>query len=264
MAKRRLKWFYDEFFGYKLLRDASRVIALTQIEAQQYKNMDVPESKIEIIPNGIDLSEYCNLPIKGSFRNRFAISNDKKIVLYVGRLHQSKGIDFLIRSYAFFVNSAKNHNSKLVIAGPDDGFMSHLRKLTSERGINANVIFTGLLPEHEKIAAFVDADIVVNVEPKNVFGMVPLEAAACSKPVIVSEGNAIKDAVLEGNFGLVARYGDIKQLAGIMEKALEDVEKLIEMGKNGRKFVERNFNWANIIKKVEEVYLDAMITIENL
>jgi glycosyltransferase involved in cell wall biosynthesis len=50
---RRLKWIYDVFFGHRLLRDASKVIALSNAEAEQYKAMGVPEWKIAIIPNGI-------------------------------------------------------------------------------------------------------------------------------------------------------------------------------------------------------------------
>jgi len=57
-VKRRLELLYDIMFGFKLLRETSRAIALSQIEAERYKSMGVPEDKIAIIPNGIDLSEY--------------------------------------------------------------------------------------------------------------------------------------------------------------------------------------------------------------
>ncbi len=60
MGKQRLKWLYDVLFGYRLLKNASKVIALTPFEAQQYIDFGVPEEKIEIIPNGIDLSRYHN------------------------------------------------------------------------------------------------------------------------------------------------------------------------------------------------------------
>ena len=61
IGKPYIKWLYDQVFGYKILRNASKVIALTKSEAQQYRNMGVPQEKIELIPNGIDLSEYGNL-----------------------------------------------------------------------------------------------------------------------------------------------------------------------------------------------------------
>jgi len=76
MEKQRLKWVYDMCFGYRLLRDASSVIAFTQTEAQQYRDMGVPREKIEIIPNGIDLSEYESLPPKGSFKKKPATKKE--------------------------------------------------------------------------------------------------------------------------------------------------------------------------------------------
>ena len=60
-AWKKLKWLFDVSFGYSLLRDTSKVIALGRVEAEQYKRMGVPEEKIAIIPNGIDLSESLSL-----------------------------------------------------------------------------------------------------------------------------------------------------------------------------------------------------------
>lgn len=72
------KWFYYLFFGSNLLKDASKVIALSRLEAEQYKAAGLPEEKIAIIPNGIDLSEYAELPSKGPFRKEFGIDEDQK------------------------------------------------------------------------------------------------------------------------------------------------------------------------------------------
>ena len=117
MAKQRLKWVYDAFFGYRLLEDASKVIALNRTEAQQYRDVGVPEEKIEIIPNGIDLSEYAELSPKGKFKKKFGINNTEKIVLYLGRIHRDKGIDFLIKSFSHLIKNGSK-NIRLVIAGP--------------------------------------------------------------------------------------------------------------------------------------------------
>jgi len=95
---------------------------------------------------------------------------------------------------------------------------------------------------------------VVNVEPRNVFGLVPLEAAACSKPVIVSNGNAISNIVLQGKFGWSVRYGDVEGLAEIMGRMLGNDNILIAMGQRGRKFTFKNCNWAYIVNKLEQVY----------
>ena len=95
-----LKKCYDFKWGNKILRDSSKVIALTQFERSQYMEMSVPEDKIRIVPNGIELDKYNDIPIKGEFRTKFQIDASEKIILYLGRIHKIKGINLLIRAFA--------------------------------------------------------------------------------------------------------------------------------------------------------------------
>ncbi len=68
IGRKGRKWLYYVFFGHRLLRDAAKVIALSRIEAEQYRRSGVPDDKIVVVPNGIDLSKYADLPPKGSFK----------------------------------------------------------------------------------------------------------------------------------------------------------------------------------------------------
>jgi glycosyltransferase involved in cell wall biosynthesis len=253
-AKRRLKLIYDLLFGYKVLKDASKVIALARTEAQQYRYMGVPKEKIAVIPNGIDLLEYGNLPRKGSFKKKFNILESEKIILYLGRINKTKGIDFLVKGYARFVRSLQDDNVTLVIAGPDDGYLGKIKRLVDSLGIVGKTMFTGTLQEREKVSAYVDSDIVVNVEPRNVFGLVPLEAMACSTPVIVSKGNAISDIIEQGESGFSVKYGNVYELAETMRKMLNDNDQLREMGQKARRYVLENFDWTGIVAKFEKMY----------
>ena len=254
MAKQRLKWIYDVLFGYRLLRDASKVIALSRMEAEQYMGMGVAEEKIEVIPNGIDLSEYADLPPKGSFKKKVNIHNDKKIILYLGRVHNTKGIDFLVNAYAYLIKNTKHNNVILVIAGPDDGYLSKAKELASSLGISSNVLFLGFLTEEEKICAYVDSSFVVSPERFNVFLLVPLEAAACGKSVIVSTTNHISHMIRKGEFGFSVKYGDIEELAEVMGKMLNNDDLVTQMGQKGRKFIFGNCDAACVVSKLEKVY----------
>ena len=254
IAKQRLKWIYDVLFGYRLLRDASKVIALSRMEAEQYRGMGVPEEKIAVIPNGIDLSEYADLPPKGAFKKKFNIPENKKIILYLGRIHRTKGIDFLIKAYAYLINEMKNGDAILVIAGPDDGYLGEARQPANHLKIADKVVFTGMLPEKEKIRAYVDSTVCTYLRLWEPFGLVPLEAAACGTPSIVSSGTYMANVVDKGKFGFSVKYGDINELAEIMGKMLNNDELLREMGQRGRKFIFENCDWANIVAKLEKVY----------
>ena len=218
----------------------------------------MPEGKIEVIPNGIDLSEYGDLPPKGSFKKKFNIPEDKKIILYLGRIHKTKGIDFLVRAYAHLIKNMKCKDAVLVIAGPDDGYLTEAKRLVNSLRVADKVVFTGMLSEKEKISAYVDSTICTYLRRYEPFGLVPLEAAACGTPVIVSSGTYMANVVDEGKFGFSVKYGDINELAEIMGKMLNNDDLLSEMGQKGRKFVFENCNWVNIVTKLEKAYKEVV------
>jgi glycosyltransferase involved in cell wall biosynthesis len=250
----RLKWIYDFLFGYKLLRDAPKVIALSEVEAGQYKNMGVPEEKIAIIPNGIDLSEYAELPHEGVFKRKFNIPEDNKVILYLGRIHKIKGIDFLIRAYAHLKNEKKYKNIVLTIVGPDDGFLSEVKSLVRSLGISRSVVFIESLYGKEKLSAYVDSDIIVLPSRYETFPNVVLEAYACSKPVIASDVEAMQDIVLHGETGLLFQAGNVKELTNAIEYMLTHPEEAERMGRNARRLVEEKFSIDRIVTQLEKNY----------
>ena len=248
---RRLKWFYDILFGYRLLRNASRVIALSRVEADQYRRMGVPEEEIAIIPNGIDLSEYVNLPPKGAFKRKLGIPEDKEVILYLGRIHRIKGIDILVKAYAYLMMKMGYEDAVLVIAGPDDGFLSEVKSLVQYLGISRYVIFTGPLYGKEKFGAYADSDVVVLPSCYDTFPNVVLEAYACFKPVIASNIEAIPDIVLQGETGLLFQAGNIRELARAITYMLMHPEDAEKMGCNARKLVEEKFYIDKVVTHLE-------------
>ncbi len=258
MAWQRLKWSYDVLFGYRLLRDAAKVVALSQVEAQQYKAMGVPEEKIAIIPNGIDLSEYGDLPPKGAFKKKFNIDDEERIVLYLGRIHRIKGIDILVRAFADVVENLDD--VKLVVVGPDDGYLGELEALTKALKIEDNVLILGPLYGKDKLEAYVDADVYVLPSRYETFPMSLLEAYACSKTIVASTVGGLKELVINGTTGLLFESGNIKQLVHYISSLLDDEAEAEKMGLRGRRFVENNFSIKKIAEKLEELYRRTVVT----
>jgi glycosyltransferase involved in cell wall biosynthesis len=251
-----LKLLYDAVYGYKLLRGASRAIALTKAEAGHYKQMGVPEEKIAIIPNGIDLSEYSDLPPKGAFKERFNVPEDKRIVLYIGRIHWIKGVDILVRAYALLAKQPSFKDAILVVAGPDDGYLGRVKSLVRELGISGSVLFTGPLYGRDKLSAYVDAEFVVLPSRYETFPNVVLEAYACAKPVIASNVEAMPDIVLHGETGLLFRAGDERELATLLLHLLENPGEIIRMGQNAQRFVKDTLSMDKIIVRLEKIYYE--------
>ena len=254
-TKRRLKWAFDVFFGYRILKDVSRGIALSRKEVKQYNNLGVPKSKILCMPNGIDLSKYFLLPPRGSFKRKFNLDEKTQVILCLGRIHKEKGLEFLIKAYAALIKDPKYSRTLLVISGRDDGFTQVVMSLVYSLGLTKKVILTGFLSEEDKIKAYVDSEVVVNVEPENIFGLVPLEAAACSTPVIVSRTNDISEAVLAGNLGCVVEYNNIYELTRAMIKLLDQPSSftLIQRQKS-RSYIFNKFDWNIVMPQLEKIY----------
>jgi glycosyltransferase involved in cell wall biosynthesis len=244
--KSKLKRIFDIVYGYSILKNANKLMALSKREKNDYVKMNVIQNKIKIIPNGIDLSEYNILPNRGEFRKKYNIKNVEKIILYLGRIHKTKGIDLLIEAYSDLVKDLKE--SRLVIVGPDDGHLSELKKQTSELGIEDKVLFTGPLFNRDKLTAYVDADVFVT--PK--FSGLPvtfIEACACGLPIITTtEGD---DIGWINNVGFIVEY-DPCAICQAVFRILQDKNLWSIFNKNGKKLILQELNWDKIVTKIEE------------
>jgi glycosyltransferase involved in cell wall biosynthesis len=251
-SKKGLKKLFDLAWGSKILEDASKVIALTKTEAEQYTQMGVDENKIEIVQNGINLSEYKNLPNKGTFKKKYGIKSNEKIVLYLGRIHQSKGIDLLVETFSDI--SKEITDLKLVLAGPDDGFKQSLVETIHNLKIDNKVLFTGFVSNDEKIAAFVDSEVFVTPSFSG-FPVTFLEACACGTPIVTTKkGDYL--AWIDGKVGYVVKY-DTNELRDAIFKIVTD-SSLRNKFCLGCKEITRTNDWSVIASQLEHVYISAI------
>ena len=263
--KEGLKNLFDKVFGFKMLHNASCVFALTEVEKEQYLKMGVDEEKIEIVPLGINLEEYENLPSFGKFRSKFSIGENDKLILFVGRIHEIKGLDLLIDAFNDLIsqndrenvgeNSLEDIDSsciRLAIVGPDDGYLTKLEEKIKEYSLEENVIITGPLYNEEKQEALVDCDLFVMPSKYESFTTSGLEAMACSKPLVLTKNNHIHDWV-DGNVGLACE-DDKDSLRQAIEKILFDEGMSLIFAENGKKLIKEKYNWDIINSQILEIY----------
>ena len=262
--KEGLKNLFDKVFGFKILHNASCVFALTEVEKEQYLKMGVDEDKIEIVPLGINLEEYENLPAYGKFRSKFNIDENDKLILFVGRIHEIKGLGLLIDAFNDLINQDSEENSlegnsednshsiKLAIVGPDDGYLTELEDKIEEYSLEENVIITGPLYNEEKQEALVDCDLFVMPSKYESFTTSGLEAMACSKPLVLTKNNHIHDWV-DGNVG-IACEDNKDSLREAIEKVLFDEELSQIFAENGNKLIKEKYNWDIINDQILEIY----------
>jgi len=221
------------------------------IEKQKLKRL---YDWVEIIPNGIDLSEYENLPKKGEFRKKYGIGNNEKIILYLGRIHKTKGIDLLIGAYADLIKHLDN--VRLVIVGPDDGFLSTLKRQIEDLEIGDRILFTGPLHESDKLGAYVDVDVFVTPSFLG-FPVTFLEACACGTPIITTRNGDELDWIHD-RVGYVVEYNK-EQLQDAMSKILSDEGLMRRFGEEGKRLVRNEFGWDKVVKKIEKFYEDCIV-----
>jgi glycosyltransferase involved in cell wall biosynthesis len=252
ISRKEVKWLYDVFFGSKLIRDSSKVIALTKFEAQQYRALGVPETKIEIVPNGVDLREYSHLPARGSFKKKFKIDEDDKVVLYVGRINKIKGIEILVKAFSKIIKDLAN--VKLAIVGPEDGYLGEIKALVKELKIEDKVLILDALYGKEKLEAYVDSEFCVVPSRYETFPMTILEAYACGKPVISSNVGGLRDLVIHGNTGLLFESENENELAKDIQYLLVNARKKTEFGVNSQKFVYEKYTIDKSMSTLNTVY----------
>ena len=259
--KEGLKNLFDTVFGFKILHNASCVFALTEVEKEQYLKMGVDEDKIEIVPLGINLEEYDNLPAYGKFRSKFNIGENDKLILFVGRIHEIKGLDLLLDAFNDLIVQSNEKNSlenidcssiKLAIVGPDDGYLVKLEEKVKEYSLEENVIITGPLYKEEKQEALVDCDLFVIPSKYESFTTSGLEAMACSKPLVLTKNNHIHDWV-DGNVGLACEDNK-DSLREAIGKVLFDEELSQIFAENGNKLIKEKYNWDIINDQILEIY----------
>lgn len=251
VEKQRLKRFFDLFFGYRLLHYASRVVALSQLEASHYQRLLVPPEKIVVVPNAINAEHYSNLESeKHVFKKKFGIKFTEKIILYLGRIHKSKGIDLLIQSYSSVV-AGSSEKTRLVIAGPDDGYLDEIKALVSSLDISDSVLFTGFISENDKIQALNDAEIFITPSFYG-FPVTFLEACATGTPIITTTLGDTLDWI-NNNVGYVTSP-EPEALSAAINMLLSNLELRNTFSNNCLNFSRTDFSLDKIVDELEQCY----------
>jgi glycosyltransferase involved in cell wall biosynthesis len=199
-----LKSFYHFVWGRRLFAGASAVVATSDQEAQELTAGGVPSGKIVLRRNGVEIPS--SWPEPEAFRRTQGISEDAKLILFLGRLSAKKSPDLLLRAFAKLPADLDRKPLQLVFAGPDEGGMrTQLEVMAAQLGVRTRIQFTGPLFGENKWAAYRDADVFVLPSQNENFGNTAAEAVAAGTPVIVTEQCGIAP-LLANEAGLVVRH----------------------------------------------------------
>lgn len=248
------KKIYSAVIQKKILREAAAVHALSPKEAEDIMNY-APANKLVIIPNGVDSDCFEQVSAQVSSGEQYAGLNDKKIILFLGRIEEGKGLDLLARSAGIL--HRKRDDMHLLIAGPDNwGYGSVVRQILQEEGVLSRVTFTGLLTGQKKLEALGHADMFVLPSKSEGFSIALLEAMACGLPVIISRQCNFPE-VEEKGCGIVIDT-DAGELSEAISVLLDDPGLSKEMGARGKQLVRESYTLGTIADEMINAYKEVI------
>lgn len=228
--------------------------------------------KVVIIPSAVNVQTFYPVP-RDEARRRVGLGPDEHVVVYVGRMLPRKDVRNVLRAVALLAepDSALGTGRlasapRLLLVGgetpePDPVAtpeIGELRRLAMELGIADRVIFAGKRQAEELCHYYCAGDVAVTTPWYEPFGLTPLEAMACGRPVIGSAVGGIAYTVRDGETGFLVPPRDPEALAVRLYHLLSQPELCGRMGQAARRRVEAEFTWATVARRTAALYETAL------
>ncbi|HET8569534.1 MAG TPA: glycosyltransferase [Candidatus Limnocylindria bacterium] len=252
----------------RAVASSAAVVAASEIEAAELRDLyDADDRRIWIVPCGVDPQVF--RPIRQADA-REAIGRDQceRLVLFVGRIEQIKGIDVLLRALGQLFRDRPDLRGDvcLVVVGGalDAGAgeaetekVDELRRLVHEHRLEANVDFVGSREQERLALYYAAADVCAVPSLTESFGLVALESMACGTPVVATRVGGLQTVIEDGESGLLVPAGDHRALATAIARVLTDHRLRMHLAHGARSRAER-FTWSGVGSRILELY-DAVL-----
>jgi len=234
-----------------LTYESWRVIVNSEYMKNETKNVfQLPEDKIRVIPNGVETDKFDGYDRDYGFRRNYA-SDNEKIVFFVGRLVNEKGVHVLVDAIPKVM---KYYNDvKFVIAGKGPQ-LEYLKGKAAAMEVLHKVCFTGYISDEDLMRIYKCADVAVFPSLYEPFGIVALEGMVANVPVVVSDTGGLGDIVNHGIDGMKAYTGNANSLADSILEILHNPVKAEDMKRKALEKVYRIYNWDIISHQTMGVY----------
>lgn len=205
-------------FSFWLAKQVDRIISVTRFTLKKMDDVFLNKTHF-ILPNSIDLDFFKPAIKSVSLTQAYSLEN-KKVLLSVGRLdgaQRHKGFDQVLEVLQELTTS---HPDLIYVLVGDGTDRERLAEKAKSLGLSDHVIFTGKVSDQEKLLWYQAADAFVMCGFGEGFGIVYLEALACGLPVVGSELDGSREALMDGRLGLLANPAKLETLSVAINQAL--------------------------------------------
>lgn len=217
-----------------IMSKASKITVVSAAMRDYCVDAGYDTTKIIVAPMGVDLQSTFTPGVE---------SGEREGLIFVGNLVEIKGLIFLIEAMATLVVRYPNLRLTVVGDGPD---RQTLLALVERLQLRNNVYFLGSVPNTQLPDLLRAASVAVMPSLREGLGLVAIEAMGCGCAVVASDLPAIRDSVLPGKTGLLARPGDAEDLAEAIDQLLANEELRSALADNGRRHAIENFDWQTV------------------
>lgn len=246
---KQYRWFYRMFITPKIIKYKLKVIRI-QDDNYVEKCLGIPLSQSPFISVGSDtMLFYPNSSVKQKVREEYNISKDDFVVIYTGKLIESKGAKLLAKTFQKKLQNKKSKNIVLLVVGSTSG--EYGQKVEDIFNISENRVIRLATQKYFDLAQFYQA-ADLSVFPKEC-SLSFYDAQACGLPV-VSEDNNVNVDRLKYNNGSTFKAGDIEDFRDKLIKYIEmDQSDFNQIGENAYRFVKNNYDYEDIAKQYTEI-----------
>jgi glycosyltransferase involved in cell wall biosynthesis len=231
-----------------LCRTVTHVVATCTDEVFELRRLGLPSERVSVVPCGVDTSVFTPT-------GEVAPRTGRPRLLVLGRLVERKGQDDAVRALRAVPDA------ELVVVGgpaPDridaDPEVRRLRGIAAEAGVADRLVFAGSVARADVPAWVRSADVVLAVPWYEPFGITPLEAMACGRPVVATAVGGLQDSVVDGVTGDLVPPRDPDRLGAVLAALLADDARRAAYGAAGVARVRDRYRWSRVVADTESVY----------
>lgn len=239
----------------RVLRDADLLIANSQNTASILRGeWSVPQQKLRVLHPGVDTDQFVPADRNSALREKLGWG-ERPVVLTVGRLQKRKGHDVLLDAMPVIIQQVPDVLYVIVGEGEE---RHRLERIIADLKLESHVQMAGEFQDQALIEAYQQCDLFV-LPNRNVdgdiegFGMVLLEAQACSRPVIAGDSGGTAETMQVGKTGLILDCTTPAELERVIPGLLLDSQKMAAMGSAGRAWTEMHFAWPALTMAAAEL-----------
>ncbi|MEN6519780.1 MAG: glycosyltransferase family 4 protein [Armatimonadota bacterium] len=235
-------------------RVSNRMIAVSPSLKASLVAAGVDEQKIEVIPNGINLSDYGNAGKSVKYMvDELGIDVSSKVIFTAARLTKVKGVETLILAVPIIAERRPNVRVLIAGDGPDRQSLMEL----AEKAADGRVVFLGHRRDVPRLLAA--ADVVAIPSLSEGHPLILVEAMASEKPVVASSVGGLADTLRDGDTGILVPPADPKALAEGIISVLDSPDLASRLSRSARCYAEEEFSVEKMIADIKEVYLCAAV-----